>query len=346
MPKPAHPPSPRDLAQTAIPLHGESEFQMTDVGAKPITTRRAIACGCLKASATAFQALKNGTLPKGNALHAAEIAGMMAAKQTATFLPLCHPLPLNKVHITFTLSEPECRVTVHCDVSASARTGVEMEALMGVNGALLCLYDLLKPVDPALTLERIRLELKEGGKKGTWVHPDAAEEWHKIDQLLPFNGYTAALVVLSDRASSGTYEDLAGPALQRALEQKGAKVCIYKVIPDDAPRLEHFIEKWAAPDSGVDFILTSGGTGPSKRDITPDVIQAQADKLLPGIGEALRQHGQQFTKTTWLSRSVAAVKNTTILVTLPGNPKAILESLPVLEGVLPTAMNILRKDAS
>lgn len=110
-------------------------------------------------------------LPKGDALLLAQVAGIQGAKKAADLLPLCHPLPLDRVHV-------DCRpledgVEVRCEVKCTARTGVEMEALAGVSAALLCLWDLLKPVTQDLELHGVLLLLKEGGASGSWRHPRA-----------------------------------------------------------------------------------------------------------------------------------------------------------------------------
>jgi cyclic pyranopterin phosphate synthase len=148
---------------------------MIDVGAKPATTRHAQAQGKIALSPAAYQAIEQNTNPKGDVLTLAEVAGIMCAKRTADFLPLCHPLPLESVALDFELLPKENSVLVRCDVHVTAKTGVEMEALCGVNGALLCIYDLSKAVDPVLKISEIRLNFKRGGKSGEWFHPEQIE---------------------------------------------------------------------------------------------------------------------------------------------------------------------------
>jgi cyclic pyranopterin phosphate synthase len=144
---------------------------MIDVGEKAPTKRRAVARGRIQMSRSAFDALRTGTNPKGNVLAQAEIAGMLAAKRTSELIPLCHPLPLDQVQVRFELVDATCSVIASCEASATARTGVEMEALQGVSGALLAIYDLSKAVDPVLEISDVHLSVKEGGKSGLWVHP-------------------------------------------------------------------------------------------------------------------------------------------------------------------------------
>ncbi|HEX9399796.1 MAG TPA: cyclic pyranopterin monophosphate synthase MoaC [Anaeromyxobacter sp.] len=146
-------------------------FRMIDVGEKSPTRRRAIAHGRIEMSGAAFAALRDGKNPKGDVLAQAEVAGMLAAKRTPELLPLCHPLALDQVRVAFELVESTRSVVATCEASATARTGVEMEAIHGVSAALLAIYDLCKAVDPVLVISDVHLAVKEGGKSGRWTHP-------------------------------------------------------------------------------------------------------------------------------------------------------------------------------
>ncbi len=155
---------------------GSRGFSMADVRHKPVTPRRAVAVGELLAGPIAFPLIVERRLPKGDALVMAEIAGLQGAKQASNLMPLCHPLPLELVRVRC-LPVPDRQVIrVYCEVATEARTGVEMEALAGVSAALLTLYDLTKPVEPALAIGAIRLLFKEGGKRGLWRHPEGMSD--------------------------------------------------------------------------------------------------------------------------------------------------------------------------
>lgn len=147
-------------------------FSMADVAAKPVTYRLAMASGKISVGETAFALLRNRTLPKGDALALAEFAGIQAAKQTPSLIPLCHPISLNRVSIHTHLMEEEHAVEVYAVAEINARTGVEMEALCGLNIALLTIWDLTKPINAALEISDIKLVYKSGGKSGDWLHPD------------------------------------------------------------------------------------------------------------------------------------------------------------------------------
>ena len=151
---------------------GRKNWAMADVSAKEVTRRVAVAVGRIHIGREAFALLATGRLPKGDPLPMAEIAGIQAAKQTPALLPLCHPIALNRVMIHSVLRAEANAVELYCVAEIAERTGVEMEALTGVSVALLTIWDLVKPVNPALEIGPTRLLYKSGGKRGTWIHPD------------------------------------------------------------------------------------------------------------------------------------------------------------------------------
>ena len=145
---------------------------MADVSAKAITRRVAVAGGSIEMGQEAFTLLERGELPKGDPLAMAEIAAIQAAKQTPSLLPLCHPISLNRVMLHSVLRAEHHAVDVYCVAEIAEKTGVEMEALMGVSVALLTIWDLVKPINPGLKINQQKLLFKSGGKSGKWVHPD------------------------------------------------------------------------------------------------------------------------------------------------------------------------------
>src|SRR6516162_11548577 len=140
---------------------------MVDVGGKPVTEREAVARGSITLSARARRLVRTGAVKKGDPLQAARLAGIMAAKQTASLIPLCHPLPLSGVHVELT---PNARgYAIEARVRTTAQTGVEMEALTAVAVAALTIYDMVKAVDKTMMIGAIKLMKKTGGKSGTFV---------------------------------------------------------------------------------------------------------------------------------------------------------------------------------
>ena len=315
-------------------------FQMADVRRKRPTARRAVARGSLFVGAQAFAMIAARTLPKGDALMMADVAGINGAKQAAMLMPLCHPLPLELVRIETRLDGARHAVHVFCEVATEAKTGVEMEALAGVNAALLTLYDLTKPVDPALSMGEIRLLFKEGGKKGLWLHPegmsDAERERYQPRAAARLDGVLAAVITLSDRAHSGTYEDRSGPLVVDRLRALGAIIADAIVLPDDPDRLVARLQQLR--DAGTRLVITSGGTGIGPRDQTPEALDACAARDVPGIGELFRAASAHHTAAASLSRARGVLLDQMLVIALPGSPKAVAQGLEILLPVIPHAL--------
>lgn len=146
--------------------------RMVDVSAKPPTARVARASGVLRSTPEVVALLRADRLPKADALATARIAGIMAAKRTPDLIPLCHPIALSAVTVELSPDQDAGRVVITATVSATDRTGVEMEALTAVAVAGLALHDMVKAVDPAAVLDGVQVDYKAGGKTGTWTRPD------------------------------------------------------------------------------------------------------------------------------------------------------------------------------
>lgn len=151
-------------------LDSKGRARMVDVGAKPATERRAVASGRLLMSAVLVEAIRDRRIPKGDPFETARIAGILAAKQTANLIPLCHSLPLSYVDVEIAIED--YGVSILATAATTAQTGVEMEALTAVTVAALTVYDMCKAVDKAITITDIRLERKTGGKSGDWQRPE------------------------------------------------------------------------------------------------------------------------------------------------------------------------------
>ena len=142
--------------------------KMVDVGGKSVTHRKATARGSVRISADLAQVLRAGTLEKGDAFTVAKTAGILAAKDTAHLIPMCHSLPLNVVEVELELDEPAGRVHIEATARTDAKTGVEMEAMVAVSVAALTFYDMCKAVDKGMVIEAVYLAEKTGGKSGTY----------------------------------------------------------------------------------------------------------------------------------------------------------------------------------
>ncbi len=321
----------------------QSHFHMTDVGAKTATFRRAIATGRIHIGAAALECILQGTLPKGDVLKLAETAGIQGAKNASTTIPLCHPLALDYVALHLQPEPETATIAAYCIVSATAKTGVEMEALAGVQAALLTVYDLVKPVEPALEISGIRLLLKEGGKKGLWIHPQGIPEALSVAMHaaeLPLRGITAAVLTLSDRASAGVYKDASGELLQQLLRQAGAEVMHYSLLPDEPEMLAEEVVSLVTAGKAR-LLICTGGTGLATRDITPDILAPMFERSIPGIGELLRSSGARQVPQAWLSRTVAGIIGKLLIISLPGSRGAVQEGISALLPVLPHALQLL-----
>ncbi|KPK12670.1 MAG: molybdenum cofactor biosynthesis protein MoaC [Acidithiobacillales bacterium SG8_45] len=149
-------------------FNAEGEAHMVDVGDKPTTAREAVAAGSIIMQPETLALIRDGGHKKGDVLGIARVAGIMAAKKTADLIPLCHPIPITAIELLFEIDDDAS--SVHCQASAQTRaqTGVEMEALVAVNVALLTIYDMCKAVDRGMILNNVRLLKKSGGKTGEW----------------------------------------------------------------------------------------------------------------------------------------------------------------------------------
>ena len=145
----------------------EGNARMVDVGDKAVTRREARAEGWITLGTSAYQAVVERTVSKGDVLAVAQIAGIQAAKKTSDWVPLCHPLALSGIRLRLTPVE-EHRIHVEARVRCEGKTGVEMEALCAVSGALLCIYDMLKAIDKGMVMGPIQLCSKSGGRSGDW----------------------------------------------------------------------------------------------------------------------------------------------------------------------------------
>lgn len=150
------------------------------------------------------------------------------------------------------------------------------------------------------------------------------------------------VVTVSDRASRGEYEDLGGPAIRSYFEEilTSPWTAVSRVIPDEQPVIEATL-KSLVDDEGCALVVTTGGTGPARRDVTPEATEAVADKLMPGFGELMRQVSLQYVPTAILSRQTAVIRGQALIVNLPGKPKSIRECLDAVMPAIPYCIDLL-----
>ncbi|NOX87934.1 MAG: bifunctional molybdenum cofactor biosynthesis protein MoaC/MoaB [Calditrichaeota bacterium] len=291
---------------------------MIDVSPKFNTLRYAQATGTLYARPEIIKRVKENTVPKGNVLQVARAAGILAAKKTADWIVFCHPIPLDWVELSFELKE-DC-IVVQSEVKSVWKTGVEMEALTAVQGALMNMYDMLKPLDDELSMGDIYLVKKKGGK---------SDFKDRFEQKI-----SAAVLVISDSTFAGKREDKSGKIIKEFLKNESVEVKIYEILPDDPILIRQRVVE-LVDEEGIDLVFTTGGTGLGPKDLTPEAIKPILEKEAPGITEAIRRHGKERTPFAMLSREIAGMRKKSLIIALPGSSKGAKESLQaVFPGLL------------
>lgn len=286
---------------------------MIDITHKSNSLRVAIAQAIVKVSKQeTIDAVLNKTVPKGDVFEMAKVAGLFAAKRTSDMIPDCHPLPIEYTGVQYAVEGLEIRITV--EIKTVYKTGVEVEAMHAASVVALTMYDMLKPIDKSIEIHQIKLLEKKGGKSD---RKDTFETKIKT-----------AVIVCSDTIANGTKSDASGKAIIEKLQSHPAEVIGYEVIPDGVESIQAQLKLWR--EQGAEMILLTGGTGLSKRDYTPEAIRPLLDREIPGIGEHLRQYGQDRMPYSILSRSIGGLIGDTLVIALPGSTNGAKESMDAL----------------
>ncbi len=286
---------------------------MVNITHKSNTLRKAIAAATvLVSSEETIKAVEQKLVPKGDVFSFAKVAALFAVKKTSDIIPDCHPLPIEFTEVRFAVRG--LKIEVEVEVHTIYKTGVEVEAMHGASVAALTLYDMLKPIDPNIEIQALRLVQKTGGKSS---------------RLLAQPGHLqAAVVVCSDTVFQQKGVDHSGPALIEQLKNYQIDTVYYKVIADDCHVITQQINELT--QQNIQLLIFVGGTGVSARDITPDTVKPMLERELEGVMETARRYGQERMPYAMLSRSVAGLIGNKLVLTLPGSLSGSQEYLAAL----------------
>ena len=297
---------------------------MVPITHKSNTLRKAIAQAIVRVSKPeTIQAIHNRTVPKGEVLECARVAGLFAAKRTADMIPDCHPLPIEYTAVRYELGELEIQIQV--EIHTIYKTGVEVEAMHAASVVALTMYDMLKPIDKGVSIEQIKLLEKKGGKSDRNAALGEARR--------------AAILVCSDTLAAGQGQDRSGEVIREKLVQLGITVAEKRIVADEIEAIQDAAKHFVA--QGVDLLLVTGGTGLSPRDVTPEALEPLLDRRIPGVEEAIRAYGQQRLATAMLSRSLAGQIGKTLVLALPGSPAGAAEGMDAVFPALLHAFSVL-----
>ena len=297
---------------------------MVPITHKSTTLRKAIAQAIVRVSKPeTVLAIRNRTVPKGEVLECARVAGLFAAKRTADMIPDCHPLPIEFTAVRYELGELEIQIQV--EIHTIYKTGVEVEAMHAASVVALTMYDMLKPIDKGVSIEQIRLLEKKGGKSDRNAALGQARR--------------AAILVCSDTLAAGQGQDRSGEVIREKLVQLGITVAEKRIVADEVEAIQDAAKHFVA--QGVDLLLVTGGTGLSPRDVTPEALEPLLDRRIPGVEEAIRAYGQQRLATAMLSRSLAGQIGKTLVLALPGSPAGAAEGMDAVFPALLHAFSVL-----
>jgi len=285
---------------------------MVNITHKNSTLRKAVATAKVHTSSLeTIAAVEQRRVPKGDVFEFARAAGLLGIKKTSDVIPDCHPLPIEFASITYSVSDLD--IVIRVEVHTIYKTGVEVEAMHGASVAALVMYDMLKPIDKGVVIEQVRLEQKTGGKT----------DLKSLELQLK-----VAVVVCSDRVSSGEKLDSAGKFIVSALPKYGLECSAYQVVPDEVAQIQQLALGYVKQK--FDLIIFTGGTGLSARDVTPEALTPLIDRNIPGIMETARHFGQLRTPYAMLSRGIAGFIKETVVLTFPGSEKAVSEYMSSL----------------
>ena len=297
---------------------------MVDITHKSNTLRIATAQAIVKVSKQeTIQAIHDKTVPKGDVFSMSKAAGLLGVKKTPELLPDCHPMPIEYTGIEYAIEGLD--IIIQVTVKTIYKTGVEVEAMHGASIVALNMYDMLKPIDKGIEIHAIKLLEKKGGKSS---YP-----------IADVSGLKAGIVVCSDTLSQGIGEDKSGAVIQERMQAYGLQTSDIQIIADDAEQIQNAVTLITKENN---VVILTGGTGLSKRDITPEAVIPLLDKRIAGAEETIRRYGQERTPYAMLSRSVVGTIGDCLVLALPGSSIGVAESLDAVFPALFHSFKVLK----
>ncbi|MDC0104475.1 bifunctional molybdenum cofactor biosynthesis protein MoaC/MoaB [Bacteroidia bacterium] len=297
---------------------------MVDITHKSNTLRIATAQAIVKVSKQeTIQAIHDKTVPKGDVFAMSKAAGLLGVKKTPELLPDCHPMPIEYTGIEYAIEGLD--IIIQVTVKTIYKTGVEVEAMHGASIVALNMYDMLKPIDKGIEIHAIKLLEKKGGKSS---YP-----------IADVSGLKAGIVVCSDTLSQGIGEDKSGAVIQERMQTYGLQTSDIQIIADDAEQIQNAVTLITKENN---VVILTGGTGLSKRDITPEAVIPLLDKRIAGAEETIRRYGQERTPYAMLSRSVVGTIGDCLVLALPGSSIGVAESLDAVFPALFHSFKVLK----
>lgn len=281
---------------------------MIDITHKIDTLRKATAKAELSVSSKSISAIRNNNVPKGDVFNSAKIAGLLAVKNTCNVLPHCHPMPVEYTDFEFNIKKNNL-IEIIIEVKTIYKTGCEMEALHGVSVAALTIYDMLKPIDKDIGIRNIFLLKKSGGKSDLSSYYDS--------------NINASILVISDSVYAKKSKDQSGKFIKEKLKSFKIFVKSLETIPDESDAVQKNIKSQVGKN--IDLIITTGGTGFSKRDITSNAVKPLLTEEITGVMEFARSYGQKRMPYAMLSGGVAGFSGDALILTFPGSLSAVKE---------------------
>ena len=289
---------------------------MVDITEKDRSLRYAKAQATVKVSKEeTIRAIVDKTVPKGDVLEFARVAGLFAVKKTAELIPDCHPIPVEYTHITYQVEAMHIHIFV--EVKTIYRTGVEVEAMHGASVVALTMYDMLKPIDKGIEIQNIRLLEKTGGKSDTKTSP-------KI--------FKACLLIYSDGVASGRKANKITEPLKGILLKHQIEITQVTIMEEKMQYLEEFLHNIATLP--FELVLVAGGTGITPKDLVPTTLQKYFEVSANSLMAAARSYGLERDFKAMLSEGVAGLIGKRLVVNIPGSEQGALDTMrPIAKGI-------------